>query len=171
MLIKKISYAPIFLFNYLLFKRRHSIGGPMVQRQIFVCAVVFVTLSGIAHGQQGMANQCAGLPNHGTLKAALDKATAEEKSGLNNHMWATIVDRDGVVCAVAFSGSDRGAQWGVSRVISAQKANTASQLALDSTSNSAGSRPGNRPRPVDRQPLLRRAAGWKPLWPAVQQSR
>ena len=47
----------------------------------------------------------------GTLKAALDKATAEEKSGLNNHMWATIVDRDGVVCAVAFSGTDRAAQW------------------------------------------------------------
>jgi uncharacterized protein GlcG (DUF336 family) len=99
----------------------------------------FWVLSGTAYAQQGMANQCASLPNHGTLKAALDKATAEEKSGLNNHMWATIVDRDGVVCAVAFSGSDRGAQWGVSRVISAQKANTASQLALDSTSNSVGS--------------------------------
>jgi uncharacterized protein GlcG (DUF336 family) len=46
-------------------------------------------------------------------------------------MWATVVDRDGVVCAVAFSGGDRGAQWPGSRVISAQKANTANAFSLD----------------------------------------
>jgi uncharacterized protein GlcG (DUF336 family) len=46
-------------------------------------------------------------------------------------MWATIVDRDGVVCAVAFSGADRGAQWPGSRVISEQKANTANAFSLD----------------------------------------
>jgi len=40
-------------------------------------------------------------------------------------MWATLVNRDGVVCAVAFSGVNRGAQWPGSRAISAQKANTA----------------------------------------------
>jgi uncharacterized protein GlcG (DUF336 family) len=40
------------------------------------------------------------------------------------------VDRDGVVCAVAFTGSDRGAQWPGSRVISAQKANTANAFSL-----------------------------------------
>jgi uncharacterized protein GlcG (DUF336 family) len=54
-------------------------------------------------------------------------------------MWATIVDRDGVVCAVAFSGVNRGAQWPGSRVISAQKANTANAFSLDSSSNSGGS--------------------------------
>jgi len=54
-------------------------------------------------------------------------------------MWATIVDRDGIVCAVAFSGVNRGAQWPGSRVISAQKANTANAFSLDSTSNSAAS--------------------------------
>ena len=46
-------------------------------------------------------------------------------------MWATVVNRDGVVCAVAFSGGDRGAQWPGSRVISAQKANTANAFSLD----------------------------------------
>jgi hypothetical protein len=40
------------------------------------------------------------------------------------------VDRDGVVCAVAFSGGGRGAQWPGSRVISAQKANTANAFSL-----------------------------------------
>lgn len=85
------------------------------------------------------SNACAGLPGYADLKAAIVAATAAEASGLNNQMWATIVDRDGVVCAVAFSGTNRGAQWPGSRVISAQKANTANAFSLDSTSNSGGS--------------------------------
>jgi uncharacterized protein GlcG (DUF336 family) len=89
--------------------------------------------------EKGAAGGCAALPNHGALKAALVAATSAETSGLNNHMWATLVDRDGIVCAVAYSGSDRAAQWPGSRVISAQKANTANAFALDSSSNSSGS--------------------------------
>jgi len=45
-------------------------------------------------------------------------------------MWATVVNRDGIVCAVAFTGGDRGDQWPGSRVISAQKANTANAFSL-----------------------------------------
>src|SRR5437867_3033586 len=82
---------------------------------------------------------CSNLPNFSALKNALAAATAAEASGLNNNMWATIVNRDGVVCAVAFSGANRGAQWPGSRVISAQKANTANAFSLDSSSNSNGS--------------------------------
>ena len=112
------------------------------QRQLFTSAAATVlallSATGVSYAQPA-AGGCSALPNHGTLKAALDKATAEENSGLNNHMWATIVDRDGVVCAVAFSGSDRSAQWPGSRVISAQKASTANAFGLDSTSNSASS--------------------------------
>ena len=85
------------------------------------------------------SNNCRNLPSQSALKAALITATAAETSGLNNQMWGTIVDRDGVVCAVAFSGNDRGAQWPGSRVISAQKANTANSFSLDSTSSSGGS--------------------------------
>jgi uncharacterized protein GlcG (DUF336 family) len=84
-------------------------------------------------------NGCKGLPDQAALKAALAAATAAETSGLNNHMWATIVDRDGIVCAVAFSGLNRGAQWPGSRVISAQKANTANSFSLDASSFSNGS--------------------------------
>ena len=83
--------------------------------------------------------RCSNLPGHAQLKAALNTATAAETSGLNNQMWATIVNRDGVVCAVAFSGGDRGAQWPGSRVISAQKANTANAFSLDGSSFSNGS--------------------------------
>ena len=45
-------------------------------------------------------------------------------------MWGTLVNRDGVVCAVAMTGEDRGDQWPGSRVISAQKSNTANAFSL-----------------------------------------
>ncbi len=93
--------------------------------------------AGVAHADD--SNNCKDLPGYHALQAALAAATAAEKSGLNNQMWGTIVDRDGVVCAVAFSGVDRGAQWPGSRVISAQKANTANAFSLDASSNSGGS--------------------------------
>lgn len=73
---------------------------------------------------------CDGLPNYTQLKAALTAAVNTETSGLNMQMWGTIVDRDGTVCAVAFSGTTRGSQWPGSRVISAQKANTANAFSL-----------------------------------------
>jgi uncharacterized protein GlcG (DUF336 family) len=76
-------------------------------------------------------NNCKSLPGYAALKSALAAAVAAEESGLNLDMWATLVDRDGIVCAIAFSGSDRGAQWPGSRVISAQKANTANAFSLD----------------------------------------
>ena len=86
-------------------------------------------VSVFATGQD--SNRCANLPNHAALKAALEAAVADESSGLNFEMWATIVDRDGIVCAVAFSGANRGSQWPGSRVISAQKANTANAFSLN----------------------------------------
>jgi len=79
---------------------------------------------------------CANFPSFSALKSALATAVATETSGLDNQMWATLVNRDGVVCAVAFSGVNRGAQWPGSRAISAQKANTANAFSLDASSNS-----------------------------------
>jgi hypothetical protein len=35
----------------------------------------------------------------------------DTNGGLDLNMWASVVDRDGTVCAVAFTGKDRGAQW------------------------------------------------------------
>jgi len=82
---------------------------------------------------------CKAMPGQAAVQDALNKAVFAETSGLNLHMWATLVNRDGVVCAVAFSGTNRGAQWPGSRVISAQKANTANAFSLDSSSSSGGS--------------------------------
>jgi len=89
---------------------------------------------------QAVSNNCASLPGNGALKNALTQAVVAEASGLNLNMWATIVARDGTVCAVAFSGNSSGSQWLGSRVISAQKANTANLFSLDgsSVSNNSG---------------------------------
>jgi uncharacterized protein GlcG (DUF336 family) len=86
---------------------------------------------------QGTA-QCAALPSYTALREAMIVA-AGPKSGItgNNrgfglNMWGTVVNRDGIVCAVVFTGSDRDDQWPGSRVISAQKANTANSFSLAS---------------------------------------
>lgn len=71
-----------------------------------------------------------GLPSHEALTEALKGVVAEMNGGFGFHMWATVVDRDGVVQAVTFSGETRGDQWPGSRVISAQKANTANAFSL-----------------------------------------
>ena len=74
---------------------------------------------------------CDDLPDYDALKTALDAARAESNGGFNLDMWGTVVDRDGVVCAVARTGTNVGDQWPGSRVISAQKANTANAFSLD----------------------------------------
>jgi uncharacterized protein GlcG (DUF336 family) len=81
------------------------------------------------HGSPN-ADACKGLPSHTSLHAALTTARAQANGGFNLDMWATVVNRDGIVCAVTFTGTDRGAQWPGSRVISAQKANTANAFSL-----------------------------------------
>ena len=65
------------------------------------------------------------------LKSGLINADADDSSGLNNHYWAVVVNRAGVVCAVAFSGPSRDSQWLLSRQIAAAKAFTANGLSLD----------------------------------------
>ena len=77
-----------------------------------------------------LAKQCAGLPGQSVLKSVLTAARQQSNGGFNLDMWATVVNRDGVVCAVAFTGADRGSQWPGSRAISAQKANTANAFSL-----------------------------------------
>ncbi|MHC4278318.1 MAG: heme-binding protein [Planctomycetota bacterium] len=68
------------------------------------------------------------------VKDALDDAidgTLGPNGGFPLDQWVAVVDRDGLVCAVFFSGGDRQAQWPASRVISMQKSYTANSLSLD----------------------------------------
>lgn len=109
------------------------------QRLTVLAAALSIALTATTQIARADDDNCRNLPSQSALKAALIAATAAETSGLNMQMWGTIVDRDGVVCAVAFTGSDRGAQWPGSRVISAQKANTANAFSVDASSSSNGS--------------------------------
>ena len=143
-----------------------------MRRQFPAAAAAAATAALIAIGIIGAAseplraqsdNSCAGLPTYADLKEKLYDASFNTtytgtNRGFGNNMWATIVNRDGVVCAVAFTGGNRGAQWPGSRVISAQKANTRQRVYAQ------------QPGTLDRESLSARATGRQPLRAAGKQS-
>jgi hypothetical protein len=88
-----------------------------------------------AHAQ---SNGCGTLPDGAQLKKALTAARAAESSGMNAQEWATVVDRNGVVCAVAFTGYDATTELGFGRISSAMRANTGNSFSVDSNSGSSG---------------------------------
>jgi uncharacterized protein GlcG (DUF336 family) len=99
-----------------------------------VVAVCLFTDGGMvvhaADGDIDVESACKLLPTHDALHTALVAAQMQKNGGFDLNMWGTVVNRDGIVCAVAFTGSARGDQWPGSRVISAQKANTANAFSL-----------------------------------------
>jgi uncharacterized protein GlcG (DUF336 family) len=100
-------------------------------------AISMTCLAGTGAGRNDDGNGnpvCNGLPSQSALQKALKAAQAVANGGFGLNMWATVVNRDGVVCAVAFTGNSRGDQWPGSRVISAQKANTANAFSLPALS-------------------------------------
>jgi len=112
---------------------------------------------------------CPELPSWYKLKGALTTVVSNGgNGGLGFNMWATLVATDGTVCAVAFSGNAYTDQWLGSRVISAQKANTANDFSLGK-----GSTPAAKPfrnegsRPLDCQSVHGGATGWQPVWPTA----
>src|SRR5947209_2467612 len=94
-------------------------------------------LSGDQDQEPGLS--CGGPLSYSNLKNALTLAAAADRSGLNDQLYATIVNRDGIVCAIAYSGVSRLAQPPNSRVFSAVKATTANGFSTDGTSFSNGS--------------------------------
>ena len=95
-----------------------------------VCAVITTTTPPATPPATPGPSDCSSLPAYSALKTALMTAQQQKNSGLGFNMWATIVNRDGYVCAIAFTGNTRGDQWPGSRVISAQKANTANAFSV-----------------------------------------
>lgn len=100
----------------------------------FSAAVALFGTLAFTTATSSASSQCDALPSHAQLRTALQTAVGPQpppgSGGFGLQMWATIVNRDGIVCAVAFSGASRGDQWPGSRVISAQKANTANAFSL-----------------------------------------
>ncbi len=77
-----------------------------------------------------LAPETGGMPSHAEVTAALQQVVSGSNGGFGLDMWATVVDRSGVVVMVTRSGATPGDQWPGSRVISAQKANTANAFSL-----------------------------------------
>lgn len=87
------------------------------------------------------STDCSKVPDFGKLKAALTQVVKEGKAangGMGNQEWGAVVNRDGIVCAVVFSGPNRGTQWPGSRLIAAEKANTANAFSLPDFALSSG---------------------------------
>jgi uncharacterized protein GlcG (DUF336 family) len=108
-------------------------------------------MSCIANMAHAQSTDCSKVPDYNKLKAALTEIVKQGKDangGLGNQEWAAVVNRDGMICAVVFSGPDRSKQWPGSRLIAAEKANTANALSLDNFALSSGNlysaaQPGN----------------------------
>jgi uncharacterized protein GlcG (DUF336 family) len=110
----------------------------LLRSNLYACAAfTILTLTGAA---QADSNSLSCPVTYKNLKSALVQADQADTTGFNNHFWAVVVNRGGVVCAVAFSGPDVGSQWLASRQIAAAKAFTANGLSLNiPTGNSTGS--------------------------------
>jgi uncharacterized protein GlcG (DUF336 family) len=105
-----------------------------MKKGLCIAGAIAIAVAGLVnttvYADDLVSANCKDLPTHAQLQAALSAARGQANGGFNLDMWGTVVNRDGVVCAVAFTGDDRGDQWPGSRVISAQKANTANAFSL-----------------------------------------
>lgn len=106
---------------------------PAVAIGVLALGISIVALSSplgrIVRAEQGQSLDCP--VTHQALEKALISAASADQTGLDNDYWAVVVNREGTVCAVAFSGEERDAQWLLSRQIAAAKAFTANGLSLD----------------------------------------
>lgn len=106
--------------------------SPLPNTRILALAAIAAATVGFSTAAPA---DCSHLPTHDALAKALQEAVkpsgGPSNGGIDLNMWGSIVDVDGTVCAVAFTGKAFTDQWLGSRVISAQKANTANAFSLD----------------------------------------
>jgi uncharacterized protein GlcG (DUF336 family) len=116
-------------------------------KSLMLFASAAIVFCGYAQAQE--KHQCP--VNHEKLQQILKQSVqasgGPDNGGLPVNEWAAVVNRDGVVCAVAFSGNKPTDQWLGSRSIAVEKANTVNAFGLDayaiSTANLwAPSQPG-----------------------------
>ena len=121
-------------------------------RFTYLGAVASLAAAAVVGGSfpaQAQKTQCP--VKHGKLvqmlKQSVKASGGPANGGLPVNEWAAVVNRHGVVCAVAYSGNKPTDQWLGSRAIAVEKANTVNAFSLDkyaiSTANLwAQSQPG-----------------------------
>jgi uncharacterized protein GlcG (DUF336 family) len=128
-----------------MFNRDHRIPMQWTYTPAFLLLIA-TSLPSLAQSKP----DCPELPDSARFKSVVQgvvKRGSAKNGGMGNQEWAAIVNRDGVVCAIVFSGTTRGDQWPGSRVIAAEKASTANGLsgrdyALSTANIYAASQPG-----------------------------
>ncbi|ESX46146.1 MULTISPECIES: heme-binding protein [unclassified Mesorhizobium] len=123
----------------------------MYRSQLFVPLFgLLLLMGGLFHGHEAMAQEPCPADHDkllAALKANVKASGGPANGGFETNEWAAIVARDGTVCAIAFSGPTPDSQWPGSRLIAAEKANTANglslaQMALSTANLYAGVQPG-----------------------------
>jgi uncharacterized protein GlcG (DUF336 family) len=116
-----------------------------------VCAAAAFLIPAVLNAQDQPQPEMSCPVDHDKLADILKKSVkpggGPSNGGLDNNEWAAVVNRRGVVCAVAYSGGKVDDQWPGSRAIAAEKANTANAFSLKdkamATANLyAGAQPG-----------------------------
>jgi uncharacterized protein GlcG (DUF336 family) len=98
------------------------------------------------------------------LRSCVKPGGGPSNGGLDNNVWLSVVDRQGIVRVVCYSGDSIGDQWPASRAVAIEKASTANAMSLPgfalSTANLySGAQPGGylygiaHTNPVDTQTM------------------
>ena len=111
--------------------RKSRVGGALALGAIALAMALFALSTQVGPIARAEQTSLDCPVTFTTLQSELEDAAEADSTGLNNHYWAVVVNREGAVCAVAYSGRDRDSQWLLSRQIAAAKAFTANGLSLD----------------------------------------
>lgn len=104
-----------------------KLAGTLFSSTLSLSLAFFACQTASAQAPSG----CENLPNHDQLRQALQsvvKQGSKANGGLGNQEWGVVINREGIVCAIAYSGENASQEWPGSRMIAAEKANTANGL-------------------------------------------
>ena len=76
--------------------------------KVVLITLVFAPLGMLGQNEFDTNKVCENLPDYYELSKVLKEVVKDPSGngGLGNDMWATLVNRDGIVCGVTFSGVD-----------------------------------------------------------------
>src|SRR4051794_25786980 len=129
-------------------------GGHMEKRSVMALTAIFTAaflvpavLNAQDQPQPGMSCPVDHDKLADILKKSVKSGGGPSNGGLDNNEWAAVVNRQGVVCAIAYSGGKVDDQWLGSRASAAEKANTANAFSLKDKAMApanlyAGAQPG-----------------------------
>src|SRR3954469_8819884 len=97
----------------------------------FIRCVLLVLTAGAASLNAAAAECPLDAPKlREALRSNVKASGGPVNGGFENHEWAAVVGRDGLLCGIAFSGDQVGDQWPGSRAISMVKATTGNAFSL-----------------------------------------